>query len=147
MELKFREVGEEFFDCDRLEGLKVKKYFTIEELDDIVKECLATDNQVERHMIHTCKLAEYCTNLDIVDGDSINGNEVYNMLAKNGLVNFLEYEVQNDQVEYLIERAESSYAVGKVLTDGFMESFKKFDFNKVTTDFAELRQAMELNKK
>jgi hypothetical protein len=107
MELKFKEVGKEY--SIESNNIKIRPYLMIEEINDIVNQCLTTNNQVERELIKVCKTIEYCTNIDLGKGD-IQGEEVYNMICELGIVENIKIDVNNYYiVDECIENSESTF--------------------------------------
>lgn len=153
MELKFKEFDENINKeyVSNIDGLKIKPYLTIEEINDIVNQMLDTESQVDRYMIYICKLVEYCTNIDIdkSDDNSINGAEVYDMIVKNGLLSSIEENIENAYVIYdIIDKSENVYTIGRMLVENIGDILKGFDMNKIQNEFSNLsNQLKEENKK
>jgi len=137
MELKFKEVGKEYnVNRTEIKELKIRPYLKIEEIDDIAKQCLETDDQVAREMIKYCKVVEYCTNIDIGNSKKINGQDVYDMIVENGLYYSIWEEIVNfDVINDTIRESEGVYQIGKMFVELISKSIDKIDLNKIQEQF------------
>lgn len=131
MELKFKEVDDRYLDYDNLfksfytkenkddvKNLKIKPYLEVKEINDILNQCLKTNNQLEREIIKICKLVEYCTNIDLGKNKEINGEEIYNFIYSNRLYEIIEGNVDNFYIiDDLLKKQESLYEIFNELSN------------------------------
>ena len=113
---------------DKTFQIEVKKFLTLEQINEIVNLMLATDS-IGRLLIKTTMLTELCTNIDIKqflgEDEKINTSELYDSLAENGLLYF-DSEISNaNEIDRLIKQEESTYRVALNLTKSIEESLNK----------------------
>lgn len=143
MKLKFKEV-DNTYSVKFEDGVKIRPYLKIFEINDIVNQCLKTDNQVEREMIKICKCVEYCTNIDLGKDKEINGEKVYDLIASIEMISCIKKTIQNyNTIEKCIKDSENTYAIGKMFVDMIKENLKSFDMNKIQDGFVGLKEVIK----
>lgn len=145
MELKLREVDESY-SVGLTDGIKVKPYLTIGEIDSVVTECMTPNEKgidktaIERYLIKTVRLVEYCTNIDMVNEKNIvDANDVYNLVVQIGALENILYSVTNAYViDEIIDNSENTYSIVKECTKDLKEALKNFDMSKTQNGFENL---------
>lgn len=145
MELKLREVDESY-SVGLTDGIKVKPYLTIGEIDSVVTECMTPNEKgidktaIERYLIKTVRLVEYCTNIDMVNEKNIvDANDVYNLVVQIGALENILYSVTNAYViDEIIDNSENTYSIVKECTKDLKEALKNFDMSKIQNGFENL---------
>jgi len=145
MELKLREVDESY-SVGLTDGIKVKPYLTIGEIDSVVTECMTPNEKgidktaIERYLIKTVRLVEYCTNIDMVNEKNIvDANDVYNLVVQIGALENILYSVTNAYViDEIIDNSENTYSIVKECTKDLKEALKNFDMPKIQNGFENL---------
>ena len=145
MELKLKEVDESY-SVGLTDGIKVKPYLTIGEIDSVVTECMTPNEKgidktaIERYLIKTVRLVEYCTNIDMVNEKNIvDANDVYNLVVQIGALENILYSVTNAYViDEIIDNSENTYSIVKECTKDLKEALKNFDMSKIQNGFENL---------
>lgn len=145
MELKLREVDESY-SVGLTDGIKVKPYLTIGEIDSVVTECMTPNEKgidktaIERYLIKTVRLVEYCTNIDMVNEKNIvDANDVYNLVVQIGALENILYSVTNAYViDEIIDNSENTYSIVKECTKDLKKALKNFDMSKIQNGFENL---------
>ena len=125
MELKTKTIEQELinqyvlFQNEREDDLRfmVKKFLTIEELGEIINNCLAQTDPLKRKIVYYSALVEFATNVDmeqfVNQEGKIDADAIYNMLAENELFEF-DNEITNVyHVWDVIYEVESPYNIIK----------------------------------
>lgn len=149
MELKFKEVSNEYFNIDDsnkdYKELKVKSYLTLSELKSIVDSALEEHDMVIREMIIISMTTDYCTNLDITSEDNkINCEDVYDLCAKYNLIDMYNVEINNYyMIDKLIKESESAYKIVKMITEQIGKYVKDFDMSKIQDGITQLQDNLK----
>lgn len=145
MELKFKEVNDTYKVIEN--GIKIKSFLTIEEINDIVNSMLETENEVERYMIKICKTTEYCTNLDLsgfMKDKVMSGEGVFNLVAEIGISDTYEETIYNYYIiDKLVKNSESPYLLLKTLINIFDNKMKEFDISKLQKEFLNIKKLIK----
>ena len=132
MNLKFREVDDKYkvlSDEDLAEGIKIKPFLTIAELNTIVSDL--KENSIEeledgtkkekaksaiaRHFGKIIFLTDFCTNLDLT---GMTPDDVYDLASELGLIEVFQiYLYEYNEIDNLIKADESIYNVVKEISD------------------------------
>lgn len=114
-ELRFREVGQEYkikvMDSnevdEKVEGLRIKPFYTIGELATIYKDMKAKDNALDRYYLKLCQSAIVLTNIDF-EGYEV--DEIFDVCSELGLAyEFSIVTEEFNELDRMIEKDESLY--------------------------------------
>ena len=118
MELKLKEVDERYktlTDAELVEGIRIKTFLTISELNTIVLELKEKKSALERHFAKIVLLTDFCSNLDI---SNMKADEVYDLASELGLIEtFQIYLAEYNTIDDIIKADESIYNVVKEISD------------------------------
>ena len=118
MELEFKEVGVEYRTLENenlVEGIKIKPFLTIVELNTIVSDLKEKKTALARHFAKVIFLTDFCTNLDIV---GMKADDVYDLASELGLIEVFQiYLYEYNEIDNIIKADESIYNVVKEISD------------------------------
>lgn len=153
MEIKFKEVGNEYSDVSiesnkELKGLKVKTYLSLGEIKTIVDKALEEQDMIVRKMTIISMVTDYCTNLNIEDKNKeILCEEVYDLVMKYKLtLIYSRYIINYSDIEKFIKDSESTYKLAEMFIDQITEAIKGFDINKIQEGFNGLKEVINKNE-
>ena len=153
MEIKFKEVGNEYSDVSiesnkELKGLKVKTYLSLGEIKTIVDKALEEQDMIVRKMTIISMVTDYCTNLNIEDKNKeILCEDVYDLVMKYKLtLIYSRYIINYSDIEKFIKDSESTYKLAKMFIDQITEAIKGFDINKIQEGFNGLKEVINKNE-
>lgn len=116
IELKFKECNESY--VDNGDGVKIKPFLTIAELNTIILDMKSQTSALARHFSKTILTTDFCTNILIEGMDS---DEVYDLVAELCLMDeFKTFIPMYNEIDDMIKDDESTYNLIKEITDGLL---------------------------
>ena len=124
--------------------LMVKRFLTIEEVGEVVNNCLSQTDPLKRRIVYYSSLVELATNIDIEqfinEENLINADQVYNVLAENELFGFAD-EISNVyDIMMTIHDVESPYNIIKGAVE---ELGKNVNSDELVKSLADVSQSLK----
>jgi hypothetical protein len=169
MEFKLRkEVDNKVYRVETKEGILIKPYLTIEEMQNIINDMINETDVLVREVIYVSKLLEYCTNVDMTqfekENGDLSGDEIYNFVISTEVtVNDeypftydLRYALENciinaERVLELIQQIEGADNVLRKFVSSIEpkidEMVAKLDMNKLQESIVEMQNLSNITVK
>lgn len=144
MELKFKEMNEDFIvNVGALEVL-LKPFYTSDEEYSIYVDMKDKDNAFYRKISKVVLTGKFCTNIDF--GES-SDKEIYDICSKLGLIDVFELEIQGyNDFDKMIQQDESSYKALSMLVDSLSQKLDGFNPEEITQGFSKLGDVLDGNR-
>lgn len=107
MELKIKEVSEQYNVINEQVGLKLKPFMTVEEMYTLYDDVKSKKDAFNRHFSKVVMTAKLLTN---IDESQYTDKEIYDLCAELGLIFDFKLEVeQYEEIDRMIASDESTY--------------------------------------
>lgn len=118
--------------------LMVKRFLTIEEIGEVVANCLSQTDPLKRRIMYYSTLVDVATNIDISqfvgEDELISGDKIYNALAENELLDFDNVITNAHHIYLTIKETESVSNVVKGAIEELGTNMNSADIVKSLTD-------------
>lgn len=152
-EIKLKEVDENKYKEDLGNGIRIKPFLTIVELNTIVEDMKSTQKDITedgkiidtnkpksalaKHLSLVVLVTDFCTNINI---EGMMADEVYDLVSELGLIDTFQFEIQGYlDINKFVSDDESIYLLIKDVVEKFDG---KFDMDGITEKLSDMKEVI-----